>query len=713
MRRRDLACAILFALLAIGPAGRAGDAPPAAPPGGSEVAVTIELKDGRVLEGVLVSETKDQIVIRMPFGEIPVARTEIAAVVKKAAPEAGAPGGGEEDDDAADAPQVEEITILTLKDDRVLRGRARDLGEQWELATDLGTIRIDKRQVKDVKTELVARAAAPAAPTERTEARDEALGIVVARPSPAWRVAERVPDPLARLLIRRSDPDVYFRVGVAESLDPQHREVEAANLNDMRQLVTAELTARFRAFRALQIAPDRFHGLPVWRVSYQADTRVFGSKFVYRELRLHYLDADLVLQAYAPADAAAAAAPEMDAAFAAFAFTGPVIAGADAYVDRELGFRLARPRAAWRIAPRLLDDAVPVEVLSPDGEGRYAVEVGAAAAYASAQQAADEIAREVGTREKLFRPIQRSDRSIEGHAAVELRYQNLVEGSRLEDVRRVVMVRGGRAVQLVAAQPADLADPVKAADRAAALDALIQGFGPLEVESPSGLYRRAARAIELRAAAEKKMEENKLAAAIDDLSAALDIAPSYGLALVLRGKAYADSHDQQRALRDFDAASDLLDDPALGRMIARVQSEEAKRLVKDDYKQALRLFRAAMENDPASRVYKEDLFRAMIDHARGLEAAGKHDQAISELREAQARYPGEQRFSQELVKAYLDWARKVQGDGGDLYRVRAILKRGLKIAPADVALKAALERIERDIKKKEEGAAGGKKPPRK
>jgi tetratricopeptide (TPR) repeat protein len=677
----------------------------------AEVPVSVKMKDGRTLEGLLVSESKEGIVLRMALGDVPVSRADIAEVVKKAPPAAGAPAGAgsgaaaaEEEDESG----TEERTTLTLRDGSIVQGRATDLGAEYEVETALGTVKVEKKQVVDVKKELVAKSAPAPAAAEKTDVRDEGLGLMVARPSAAWKFAAEPGDPLARIVMKREDPAVSFRVALAEPLDPAKREVEAASANDMKALLARELGERFRAFRGLTIALDRLHGVPVWRVAYQADTRVFGSKFNYKELRFRFGEADLVLQASAPIEAPAEAAGEMDQALASFAFTGALEAREESFVDRDAGFRLARPRPDWKIAPGLLDPAVPLEVLAPDGAVRCAVEVAPAGGAASAQQAADALERDLAEKSHLFRKTGRTDRSIAGASAVELDYQDFTDGAKPARVRRLLFLRGARLVTLVATEPADGADAAKAPERKAALDALFQSFAPVATESAIGLYRRGARAIELRVAAEKKLEDGKSQPAIQDLTAALEVAPNFGLAYVLRAKAYADSGDEKHALRDFEAASGLLDDPALGRYIAKVQNQQAKALQSEDFAGALRLFRQAIQNDPQNRAFKEDLVRAVVDHARVLTSAGKYEPAIADLKDALAKAaaaPADPRIAQELAKTHLAWAQKVQANGtGDLYRARSIIRKGLKYAPTDAALKSALERIEQDIKKKEDAA---------
>jgi tetratricopeptide (TPR) repeat protein len=132
----------------------------------------------------------------------------------------------------------------------------------------------------------------------------------------------------------------------------------------------------------------------------------------------------------------------------------------------------------------------------------------------------------------------------------------------------------------------------------------------------------------------------------------------------------------------------------------------------DDWPQATKLFREAIDNDPQNRNYKEDYAHAVIDRARAFVQQGKFEQAISDLKDAIPRFPQDGRFPQEAVKAHLAWAQKVQSQegGGDLYRARDIVRRALKILPNDANAKAALERIEQQIKKKEDaGKKGGGK----
>src|SRR5205814_3847413 len=106
-----------------------------------------------------------------------------------------------------------------------------------EVETELGTVRVAKAQVKDSRKETVVKAAPLEAKAEKTEARDEALGLLVTRPSAAWKFGEP-PDPLVRIVMRREDPAVTFRVAVEEPLDPMKLEVDPANLNDMKALVS-------------------------------------------------------------------------------------------------------------------------------------------------------------------------------------------------------------------------------------------------------------------------------------------------------------------------------------------------------------------------------------------------------------------------------------------------------------------------------------------
>lgn len=710
-----LALAPVLALVLFFGATAQDAAPPAAEPEGPvEVAVQVKLKDGRTLEGVLVSESKDEIILRMSFGDIPVRRSEIAELLKEAPP---AQGGGAGEEEGTAEPETIKVAIVTLKDGAVIRGRATERETEYEIETDLGMVRIPKRQVREIRYQTVTREAAAApAPAEREEARDYDLGFVVRRPSEAWKFADQPPDPLARIVMRREEPLVIFRAALGEPLDPDRRDVEPAGLAAAQQRVKEELAGRFKAYRSLQIAIDRYRGVPVWRVSYQADTRVFGSKFAFREIRFPFGDASIVLQAYAPVAGAGASetaevGAEMELALRSFGFIGPVDAADDRYANVPLGIRFERPRPGWQIAPRLLDAERPVEVLPPDGIGRYAVEVRPAGATASAQQAADALERELGAGSRFFKKLGRRDRSLSGVSAVELRYEDFGAGTKLETVHRLITVRAGKIVELVAAWPATEASGAKAAEIEAAVLTLFESFDSVIPDSPLAAYRRGARAIDLRIAAEKKLDESKGSpVAIDLLDQAIELAPNYGLAYLLRGKAWADSGEWKRALRDYDVADDLLDDPAIGRLVGAAQNQQAKAIAKDDFPEALRLFHAAIRNDPQNRGFKEDLIRAVLERARALVAAGKHEQAISDLREALARSPKETRFETELAKAHVDLARRAQQEG-DLYKARNVCKRGLRLAPGDTALKNLLDRIEAEIKRKEEGAkkSGGKK----
>jgi tetratricopeptide (TPR) repeat protein len=675
----------------------------AAPP--SPAPVVVKLKDGRTLEGALVRESKDEILLRLPLGDIPIGRGEIVEIVR-AAP-AAQPQEASPDEEE---PATEEIAVLTLDDGSVLRGRLIDHGEEWEIEGDLGTVRVKKRQVRDLVREVVPRrpSGAAAALTEREEAVDLALGVALARPSAAWKFAERVPDPLARILMRREDPDVIFRVALAEAPDPERRDVEAANRAAMETALRKELSERFRASRNLSVAPDRWRGLAVWRVSYQADTRVFGSRFSFREIRIPWRDVMLVLQASAPlepgeAAESARAAAEADLAFESFGFSGPIEAREDRFASGPLGFRLARPRPDWKLVPHLLDPEVPVEALSPDGAIRCWVSTGKERPAGGAVDIADALEKSLAAGSRFWKKLGRQDRTLGGTPAVELRYQDFCGGTKLLEVRRLIVVRGGRLFELFAARPATEAGPAKSSLAEAAIDALFAKFEVAPFEAPLDLWKRGARAIELRVSAEKKLDEKKdPRGAIADLTAAIEAAPDYGLAYVLRAKAYSEAKDDERALRDYDAASELLDDPAIARLVAKVENSRGKSLAKEDWPQALKLLRSAAAKDPKNRAYREDVIRALIDHARGLASAGRYEAAIEDLRAGAMQFPEEARFSQETVKTHVAWARALI-DEGELYRARSVLQRALRIAPDDGPAKTQLDRVEREIKKKEEG----------
>jgi tetratricopeptide (TPR) repeat protein len=680
--------AFLCAACLVGPAP-AQDEPPA---------VTVLMTDGRKLEGQLVSEDANGIVLRMKLGaDVPIAKGDIKEIVRAAAKGEGGAGEGDEGGGA-----VEE-TVLSLRDGAVIRGRGTDRGTYWEIENDLGTTRVEKSLVRSTRTEKVARGAAPQAPVDRDEVRDLGLGFEVSRPSPEWHFAEQSPDPLARVVMRRQGPVVVFRAALAEPLPADLAAVEPANQEKVQQLVLKDLKDRWKAVRAFAFALDRYRGVPVWRATYQADSRVFGSKFSFREIHIVRGEGHYVLQAYTPADQEKDALSHMDAALQSFSWLGPVADLGSEYLNYGLGIRIARPRAEWRLATRLFDREVPVEVLSPDGSGRYRLEVAPAAGISTPQAAADALEKELGAKSRLFRRVARTEKNLSGVPAVDLKYQDAEGGKKLVDVRRLILVREQKLIEFVAAQPASEGAGGAAFAAAPMADALFEGVDALVEESAGGLYKRGARAVELRVVGEKKLDEARDAAgAIPILSQAIDLAPAYGQCYLLRGKAYSDTGDFKKAMKDYDAAGDLIEDPALGKLVATAEVEQAKRLAKDDFNEARKLFLGAIRNDPNTRSYKEDLSRATFEYVRVLTQQGKYEPAVEELKEADRRFPEDTRYKREAIRVYGEWGRKLHQDG-ELYKARVVLRRGLKIDPDNATLKAELDRVEADIKKKEEG----------
>src|SRR5437867_3918966 len=92
--------------------------------------VVVYLVDGRKLEGLLVSEDAQGIVLKMKLGaEVPIARADIKEIVR-----AEKPGGdkGDPGDEEGAAP-AETQTVITLKDGAVIRGRSTDRGTFLEV----------------------------------------------------------------------------------------------------------------------------------------------------------------------------------------------------------------------------------------------------------------------------------------------------------------------------------------------------------------------------------------------------------------------------------------------------------------------------------------------------------------------------------------------------------------------------------------------------
>ncbi|HVY61984.1 MAG TPA: hypothetical protein VHF22_10045, partial [Planctomycetota bacterium] len=568
-----LLVALGLPLLARGTA-RAQDEPPP---------VTVLLNDGRKLEGTLLSEDKNGIVLRMKLGaDVPIPRADIKEIVRGGG---NAEGGGEGDD----AGGTVEETVLSLRDGAVIRGRATDKGTYWEVETDLGTTRVEKSLVRSTRTEKVARGAAPQAPVDREEVRDMGLGFEVSRPGADWHFAEQPPDPLARVVMRRQGPVVIFRAGLAEPFPAELASVEPANQEKVQQLVLKDLKDRWKAVRGFSLAIDRYKGVPVWRATYQADARVFGSKFTFREFHIPRGEGHFVIQAYAPLDQERDALPQMEAALHSFSWLGPVADLGSEYLNYGLGIRIARPRAEWRIATRLFDREVPVELLPPDGSGRYRLEVAPAAGISTPQAAADALEKDLGSKSRLFRRVARTEKNLSGVPAIDMKYQDVEgEGKKLFDVRRLILVREQKLIEFVAAQPAT--EGGTAGGPAPLVDTLFDGVDALVEESAAGVYKRGQRAVELRVAGEHKLDEARDAAgAIPILSQAIDLAPAYGQCYLLRGKAYATTGDFKRAMRDYDAAGDLIEDPALGKLVATAQAEQAKRVAKEDFNEARKL----------------------------------------------------------------------------------------------------------------------------
>ena len=664
-----------------------------------EPSVTVLLNDGRKLEGLLVSEDSGGIVLRMKLGaDVPIAKADIKEVVRAAAP-------GDAGDGDAPAEALETEAVISLRDGAVLRGRAVDKGTYWEVETDLGTSRVEKSLVRSMRFEKVARGAAAPVAVDRDEVRDLGLGFEVSRPSADWHFATQPPDPLARVVMQRQNPLVIFRVALAEPLPAELAAVEAPNLDKVQALLLKDLRERWRAARGFQLSLDRYRGVPVWRTSYQAEARVFASKFAMREIHIIRGDGHYVLQAYTPLDLEKQATPEMESALQSFSWIGPVADLGGEYLNYGLGIRIARPRADWRVATRLFDRDVPVELLSPDGTGRYRLEVAPAGSLSTPQAAADALEKELGAKSRLFRRVARAERNLSGVPAVDLKYQDLDATRKLVDVRRLILVREQKLIEFVAAHPATEtpAGSAAAPERTTIADTLFEGVDALVEESPAGLYKRGARSVELRIAGERKLDEmHDAVGAIQTLTQAIDGAPAYGQAYLLRGKAYADTNDFKRAMKDYDAAGELVEDPALGKLIATAQVEQARRLAKEDFQEARKLFIAAIRNDPNNRTYREDLSRATLEYTRALTQGGKFEPAIDELKEADRRFPDDARYKRESVRIHGDYARKLQ-EQGELYKARSWLKRALKLDPENGTLKSQLDRVDADIKKKEEG----------
>ncbi len=706
MHRRLILILLAALALALGPALLAQDAE-----------VVVHMNDGRKLEGVLVSEDAAGIVLRMRVGaEVPIARADIKEIVKAAGPGADTGTGTGTDDEA----RVEIETVITLKDGAIIRGRATDKGGHYEVENDLGTVRVEKKLVRATREEKIVRggaasgagaagggAAGGPSGADREVLRDLGLGFQITRPGAAWTFADQAPDPLCRALLRRDAPLAFLRVAVEDAFAPEHREVDPAIQDKVAAALLKELKERWRTVRGLQVAADRYKGVPAWRVSYQADARVFASKYTFREIHLPRGEARLVLQGYCPLENEREGHAELDPALQSLSWIGPVADLSGAYLHYGLGIRVARPRAHWRLAVRLFDAERPVEVLPPDGRGRFRLEVAPAGAAATPQAAADAIEKSLGTRSRFFRKVSRVERNLSGVPAVDLKYQDQDEGTgaKVADCRRLILVREQRLIQFVAAVPAD--DPAAAP----AVEALFEGIDALVEVSPAAVFRQGARAVELRVQGEKKLEENKdAAAAVKLLSQAVDAAPGYGRAYLVRGKAYHELGDFKRAVKDYDAADDLLDDPAIGRLVASAQAEQAKRIGREDFPEARKLLIAAIRNDPQGRAYKEELARQTLDFTRGLILQAKFETAIDALREAERRFPEDSRYRREAVRAHTEWARKLQNED-ELYKARTVLKRAQRLDPENTSLKSLIDRLEQDIKKKEEGdpKKGGKK----
>jgi tetratricopeptide (TPR) repeat protein len=507
--------------------------------------------------------------------------------------------------------------------------------------------------------------------------------------------------------MRRQDPLAVFQVRLVPPLEPVYRDVDPKNLERVKGEAAKELGERFRAVKTLRVAIGTYQGAKVHRLDYQAETRVFGSRHAYREVRFHRGGAHYALVAYCPVDTERDAEPHLVAALESFSFLGPVEATDEAYVSFAEGFKLARPTPDWRLSARLLDPAKPVEVLAPGPAGRYAVHVGRAEPFRNPGDAADALEKSLARASRFFKRLGREDRTVGGLPAVFLRYQDFGEGgARLREYRRLFVVKGDRLFELGGSRLATEAD---AAGHERAIDALFAAFEPFEPETADLLYGRGRRALDLRVSGEKQLEGKSARTAVEHLTEAIDAYPHYGLAYLLRGKAYVELQDFRKALKDYDAADDLLDDPGVSRLVALAQNQHAASLQKEgDYEGALRLFEDAVRNDPGNKRYKEDHSRAILEQAKALGREGKFDEAIKRLRSAILAQPEEPRFKKELVKVHQDQAVKLRLDD-DLYKARVVLKRALKLEPENTRTQQLLRQVEDAIKKKEEKKPGTKK----
>lgn len=578
---------VVLAGLAAGPALARPDGDDG---GAGAAAVIVHCKDGRVLKGELVRETPTEITLRMAFGEVPIARDEIARIERKEKP-AASPGPG--------APEP-------------------------GLPSDAG-------------------------PARRV---DDALELELTLPGPAWSFVDPPTAPGVRLEAERREPAMVCQVLVEELPPPDRRAdtraVKEAMTKTLRRRYRAvrDLTVRPARRAGLsgwqlsyevdtRLITTRYHleELRVQRSGYQIVVRV-------------------VVPRPGRAPISATAAAEARRAIEGFAFSAAIGREGASYHDRRYGLRVDLP-PGWVVLPKLLDDARPIRFLPPSGRGLYRLERDFAKGMATAEAWADRFVDRQRQADARFRLTTRAAASVGGLPAVDLRYVGTVPGRPAETAatRRLVWVDRDHVLALCSYAPPGQGDPAAGAlfrgvgqvdpprvgrllmvasreRNAIALARKRQderdGVGALAALE-AGLPKKVAfvEALAIRGLAHAASGD--LRAAIRDLEEAVsrraDPAVSRALAKLesRRAKAVAEK-DWKRAKRLYRQA--IEHDPEnrsyRSDLVTATVARSRSLTRSGEHEQAVRVAQAAVRADPEEPRYRRQLVRAYQDWIRAL-----------------------------------------------------------------------------------------------
>lgn len=445
-------------------------------------------------------------------------------------------------------------------------------------------------------------------------------------PPPEWDVVKG-DSPLVRIQLRHQKKDALLLVTTRPA--PGGDFAFGKNNQGEATAITKDLESQFAKVTGSRPAPATLWGAPVYRLE---NVRVLeygrpGQEKTLSEVRFRRHGLEYAVSLLLGRDAQGAF--RADELLGSFSFLPPLAEHDGALIDFVRGFAFARPSAEWQLLAQPFEEETPIKAVFDGGRGELTVRL---VKLQKGRTAADLVNDLIAARRKASSYFDLKDQGNavrDGLEVTSFHFEDFRDGGKVRMVYKGFGAAiGEQGLLFVGIAPITDQDAAKIQ---ADVDRSLAGVRLLDTQALTAEVLNAQNALSLVSQGSLAYEQKRYPEAVDQLTKALELVPTYARALYLRALAKQAQSDFKGFAEDLEQASQL--DPTGNydeALIPAYEKEAAEEANKKNWARAadlrLKVFRARKDDKQIA---------AWITCLRGLWAdAGKekaYDRGLRDL----------------------------------------------------------------------------------